>query len=150
MQGDRRTLSKGEDGIPNRALRDAGGTAMQMCERMGNVIRLAVSNPAFAIRERAETDFGAVAEFVDFRNNFERALAHEDKLRKLSIATHLAIIVLGRSKTELIELVRSMDNDERVCAAELHRGLSRGRELATTILEMMTAAEARVATALTA
>ena len=119
-----------------------------MSGHIDNVIRLAVSNPAFAIREMAETDFDAVPEFVDFRNNFERARAHEDKLQKLSIATHFAIIVLGRSKAELIELIRTMDHDERVSAAELYRGLSRGRELAAAILEMMTAAETRVATAL--
>jgi hypothetical protein len=29
---------------------------------------------------------------------------HQGKLQELSIATHLAIIVLGRSKEELIEL----------------------------------------------
>jgi hypothetical protein len=123
---------------------------MHMRGHVNNVIRLAVANRAFAIRDTAETDFDAVPEFVEFRNNLERAHTHEDNLQKLSIATHLAIIVLGRSKAELIELVRTMDHDERVSAAELYRALGRGRELATAILEMMTAAETRVATALTA
>jgi hypothetical protein len=120
-----------------------------MSGRIDNVIRLTVSNPTFAIREAAEADFEAVPEFVDFRNNFERVRAHEDKLQNLSLATHFAIIVLGRSKAELIELVRTMDDDERVGAAELYRGLSRGRELAAAVLQMMSAAETRVATALT-
>jgi hypothetical protein len=123
---------------------------VHMSRHIDNVIRLAVSNPAFAVKGTAETDFDAVTEFVKFRNNCERARAHEDKLQKLCIATHFAIIVLGRSKAELIELVKTMDHDERVSAAELYRGLSRGRELAAAILEMMTAAETRVASALTA
>jgi hypothetical protein len=38
-----------------------------------------------------------------------------------------------------------MNYDERVSAAELYRGLIRGRELAAAILAMMTAAETRVA-----
>ena len=118
-----------------------------MSGRIDNVIRLTVSNPTFA--QAAEADFEAVPEFIDFRNNSERARAHEDKLQKLSTATHFAIIVLGRSRAELVELLRTMDQDERVGAAELYCGLSRGRELAAAILEMMTAAETRVANALT-
>ena len=98
-----------------------------MSGRIDNVIRLTVSNPTFA--QAAEADFEAVPEFVDFRNNFERVSAHEDKLQNLSLATHFAIIVLGRSKAELIELVRTMDDDERVGAAELYRGLTRAESL---------------------
>jgi hypothetical protein len=110
-----------------------------------NVIRLAGSNRLFTCKEMARFDFEAIPEFVDFRSNFERAKALAERLQELSIATHLAIIVLGRSKSELIELVKSMDEDDRVGSAELYRGLIRGRELAGSILAMMTSAETRVA-----
>jgi hypothetical protein len=117
-----------------------------MSGRSNNVIRLAVANLR-AVKEMADLDFEAVAEFIDFRAGRGRATVHEDRLQRVRTATDLAIIVLGRSKSELIELVRSMDA-EPVSAAELRRGLIRGREAAAAILDMMTAAETRVAAAL--
>ena len=72
-----------------------------MSGRTNNVIRLAVSNQVFTSKEMI--DFEAIPEFVDFRNNFERAKTHAERLQQLSIATHFAIIVLGRSKEELTE-----------------------------------------------
>jgi hypothetical protein len=118
-----------------------------MSARTNNVIRLAVSNPVLTIKETAGGDFAAVPEFVDLQANRRRTQAQEEKLQRLCAATHLAVIVLGRSKSELVELVRSIEN-ERVGGAELHHGLMRGRELAAAILDMMTAAETRVAAAL--
>jgi hypothetical protein len=116
-----------------------------MSGRTNNVIRLAVSNQVLTSKEMTQFDFEAIPEFVDFQNNFERAKTHSERLQQLSIATHFAIIVLSRSKSELIELVKSMDDDKRVGSAELYRGLIRGQELAAAILGMMTAAEMRVA-----
>jgi hypothetical protein len=118
-----------------------------MSGRTNNVIRLAVSNPVLANKEMAEIEFEAIPEFVDFQNSCERARAHDERLQKLSLATHFAIIVLSRSKAELIELIKSLEEDERVGAADLCRGLARGRELAAAMLEMMTVAETRVAAA---
>ena len=75
-----------------------------MSGRTNNVIRLAVSNQVFTSKEVTQFDFEAIPEFVDFQNNFERAETHAERLQQLSIATHFAIIVLGRSKEELVEL----------------------------------------------
>ena len=97
-----------------------------MSGRTNNVIQLAVSNQVFTSKEMTQFDFEAILKFVDFQNNFERAKTHAERLQQLSIATHFAIIVLGRSKSELIELVKSMDDDKRVGSAELYRGLIRG------------------------
>jgi hypothetical protein len=117
-----------------------------MAGHPSNVIRLVVSNPLLRNKEVAE--FEAIPEFVEFRYSSERAQAHTENLQNLSIATHFAIIILGRSKFELIELVKLMDDHEPVGGAQLQRGLIRGRELAAAILAMMTAAEMRVAAAL--
>jgi hypothetical protein len=115
-----------------------------------NVIRLVVFNPLLTSNGVVEFDFEAIPEFVEFRSNSERAQAHAENLQNLSIATHFAIIILGRSKSELTELVKLMDEDEPVGAAQLQRGLIHGRELAAAVLAMMTAAEMRVAAALQA
>jgi hypothetical protein len=115
-----------------------------------NVIRSVIFNPLLTSKDVAEFDFEAIPEFLEFRSNSERAQAHAENLQNLSIATHFAIIILGRSKSELIELVKLMDEDEPVGAAQLQRGLIRGRELAAAVLAMMTAAEMRVAAALQA
>jgi hypothetical protein len=64
-----------------------------MSGHTSNVIRLAVSNPVSTNEKIAEIDFRAIPEFVDFGNNSERVQAHAENLQKLSIATHVAIIV---------------------------------------------------------
>ena len=120
-----------------------------MSGHTSNVIRLVVSNSVFTNGKIAEFDFRAIPEFVDFGNSSERGQAHAENLQKLCVATHVAVIILGRSKSELIELVKSMDKGE-LGAAELHRGLTSGRELAAALLAMMTAAETRIAAALAA
>src|SRR5580704_14668327 len=98
--------------------------ARLMAGHPSNVIRLVVSNPLLRNKEVAE--FEAIPEFVEFRYSSERAQAHTESLQNLSIATHFAIIILGRSKCELIELVKLMDDHERVGGAQLQRGLIRG------------------------
>jgi hypothetical protein len=85
---------------------------------------------------------------VDFQNRADRIKAHEEKLQDLAISSRFAIAVLGQSKTQLIDMVNSMDEGGLRHADEFLQCLVNGRKMTEAILEFITAAEHRITVAL--
>src|SRR5271155_2369963 len=102
---------------PQRAL--LGTTSVE-----GNLARLAVSNPLMTVEELANTEFQAVPELANFKNDYKAIKEHGERLRSLSITSRFAIEILGRSKAELIALIKEMRDD---LAVTLLDGLGEGR-----------------------
>jgi hypothetical protein len=101
--------------------------------------------------ELAAIDFEAVPEFLcddgigpgtpELRENFKKMLSD------LGIASRTAMAVLGKSKPELIEIVRDLgagaENEEEDTAIGLAKILSAGSDNAKRLYELIHAAELR-------
>jgi adenosyl cobinamide kinase/adenosyl cobinamide phosphate guanylyltransferase len=66
-----------------------------------NVVRLAVSNPIATHQQYRDQDFEAVAAFADSSKALEH---HATRWSFLDSMTRVAILTLGKSKSELIEM----------------------------------------------
>jgi hypothetical protein len=116
-----------------------------------NVVRLAVSNKAATLEEIGEIDFEAVPEFINFQNDFKRCEKHEERLRSLAIASRWAITILGKTKAEVIEVVKACDDSSGLNAIEeLHKSLESAHGLADSIKGMIDAASHRLGVAMVA
>ena|ERR1700722_18098176 len=114
------------------------------------IVQLVAETPLITMQQLVDQEFEAVAEFANFQTDVASVVAHEEKLRNIAIGSRFAITVLGRSKAELIDLVKSMveqeDGESEIEA--LHKCLVDSRNLAEALTEMMMTAECRVAVAI--
>lgn len=107
----------------------------------------AAADDAFAAEAKA-IEFEAVPEFVNFSTIGARAEAHEDKLKRFSIATRWTIAILGQSKPKLVEFVKDIDADNPQIADDLLRDLMAAREFLQGIDSMINAASHRLGVAI--
>jgi hypothetical protein len=115
-----------------------------------NIIRLAISNPIATHEELAALPFEPESRLAGFDKNPKAIEDHEEKLRHIGIMSRFAIAMLSKSKAELIESVRNMDEarDEEVNSMSFLGYLTVARERMEAILSFVTAAEIRHACAM--
>jgi hypothetical protein len=115
-----------------------------------NVVRLAIDNPIITHEELAALPFEPESRLAGFDQNPKAIEDHEEKLRHIGIMSRFAIAMLSKSKAELIESVRGMDEkrDEEVNSMSFLAYLTAAREKTEAILSFLTAAEIRHACAM--
>jgi hypothetical protein len=115
-----------------------------------NIIRLAISNPIATHEELAALPFEPESRLAGFDQDPNAIDDHEQKLRHIGIMSRFAIAMLSKSKAELIEAVRKMDEkrDEEVNSMSFLGHLTAAREKTEAILTFLTAAEIRHACAM--
>jgi hypothetical protein len=115
----------------------------------GNVVRLASSTPIITHEQLAATEFEADTYFVEFDKNPKAMEEHEAKLRSMGVMSRFAVSMLGKTKAELIEAVRSMDEkeDEEVNSGKFLWYMTGAREQMEALLAFITTMEIRWAIA---
>jgi len=115
-----------------------------------NVVRLAVHNPIISHEELAAQEFEPSPYFIGFDKNPKAMEEHEEKLRTIAVMSRFAISTLGKSKAELIETVRKMDEDEDedVNSSNFLKYLLDSRGKVEAVLEFIVLAECRFAVAM--
>jgi hypothetical protein len=113
-------------------------------------LKLAVSNPICTHQQLAELDFQPCPEFVKFDTNPDAMEEHEDKLRSLGWMSRFALATLGKTKPEVIEMVRKMDEDKDIESSSVKFlwYMTGAREDIEALLAMITSAEIRMACAI--
>lgn len=106
------------------------------------VVSLAVSNPIITHEQLAAQDFEPSPEFVTVDPGLLES--HEDRLKKISVASRMAIATLGFTKAQLIERTK---DDPETCDSIL-KFLSDARELTEQLADFIKSAELRHAVAL--
>jgi hypothetical protein len=94
---------------------------------------------ACTYKELAEVSFEPIAGLDGFD--------HEANLQRVTEVTRLAIDLLGKSKPELIEMVEAMSKEPGGLVGTMLRGVGDGKEKLEAMLEFVTAAHLRVASA---
>ena len=116
----------------------------------GNVAHLVVANNPCSLRNAAKMDFEAHPDYVNFQSNKKLLESHEDRLRNLAIASRLAMIVLSQSKTEMVDWLKSMDEEGGGEAAEaLGDQIVHGAEMAKLLTDFLQSARAQLTVAMT-
>jgi hypothetical protein len=104
-----------------------------------NVVHLAAETPICTHEELAAMEFKPETYFVGFDKNPQAMEEHEEKLRSIGIMSRFAIVNLGKTKEELIEVVRSMDEhmNPQVNSGNFLMWLTGGREKVEALLNFM-------------
>jgi hypothetical protein len=114
------------------------------------VVRIAASNPICTHQELAALEFEPSSKFVGFDKNPKAIEEHEQKIRTIGVMSRFAIAMLTKTKAELIDTVRSMDEDEdkEVNSSTFLEYMVDAREKLEALLAFVTAAEFRHACAM--
>src|ERR1700712_5387666 len=105
---------------------------------------VASANPIrMTLEQLCDTPFEAVPEFVNAGQRLDVLEHHEGKLQRFAITSRTAMAVLGQSRDQLIDLVRSLETSEPGSAEAFLDSLTHGRAFADALIEMITAAETR-------
>jgi hypothetical protein len=116
-----------------------------------NVVRLAAaSDPIISHKQLAALEFEPDQFFIGFDKDPRKAEEHEEKLRSIGIISRFAVGLLGRTKAELIEAVRSMDvkGDDEASSDNFLRYIVDARGKLEALLAFVTAFEIRIACAI--
>jgi hypothetical protein len=113
-------------------------------------LKLAASTPICTHEELAALEFAPESHFVGVGQDPTRMETHEEFLRQINIMSRFAIGLLGKTKQELIDTVRNMDEDERTTAdsCQFLEYLTDARGKAEALLNFLTSAEIRHACAM--
>lgn len=116
----------------------------------GPIVQLAVDNPIVTHEELAALEFEADPHFASFGNNAKAQTEHEERLRSIGIMSRFSLVILGMTKQELIDTVRSMDKDKdpEADSSSMLYYLTGAREKLEALLAFVTAAELRHASAM--
>ncbi len=114
------------------------------------VVQLAVDNPIITHEQLAAQGFEPFSKFVGFGKNPKAQVEHEEILRSIGIMSRFSIAILGMTKAELIDTVRSTDSarDDEVSSSSMLWYLTGAREKLEALLAFVTAAELRQASAM--
>jgi hypothetical protein len=105
------------------------------------------AEPTITHEQLAAQDFEPVPEFVGLSDAVKKI--HEQKLDDVSIVSRMSLHLLGLTKAEIIKNMREMALDTDMAEAdEMLQTFVNGRELAECLVEMITAAEVRFASAM--
>jgi hypothetical protein len=115
-----------------------------------NIIKLVCKTAPLKMQtaELKDVEFEAIPEFRNYNARPEVLSKHERRLQDHAMHSRAALMVLGQSKSQLIDMVRALDAEDKALADTFLQGLIGGRELASALLEMITAAESRLAVAI--
>jgi hypothetical protein len=97
------------------------------------------------IEQLAAIDFQPIAEFIDYAAALPKI---REKLNRLYTAAGVGIGFLGKTKAQLVEIVRELDGVDDPCAVGFHECLTEAREYAEGLVQFLTAAETRFAVAM--
>jgi hypothetical protein len=116
----------------------------------GRIIRLAASNSICTHKQLADLQFEPEQYFIGFDKDPARMEEHEEKLRSVGVISRFAVALLGKTKVELIEAVRSMDagDDEQVRSGKFLEYVVDARGKLEALLSFVTALEIRHACAM--
>jgi hypothetical protein len=116
----------------------------------GPVVQLAVDNPIITHEQLAAAEFEPWPELVGFGKNPKAQEEHEERLRSLGVMSRFSLAILGMTKAELIDRVRSMDEDkdEEANSGTFLWYLTGARERLEAILSFVISAEIRHASAM--
>jgi hypothetical protein len=117
--------------------------------REGSVVHLAVANNPPSLRDALKLDFEADPTYVNFQSNTKLLQSHEEKLRNVAISSRLAMVILSKSKTELVEWIKSMDEDGMKACNELIENMVTNTAMAKALAEFMATARTRLGVAMT-
>jgi hypothetical protein len=106
---------------------------------------LAGTEQPCTIEQLAAIEFQPVAEFIDYPAALP---AIHEKLNRLYAGGCIGIGLLGKTKAQLVEIVRGLEGDDKPSAEGFHECLTDAREYAEELAQFLTAAETRFAVAM--
>jgi phosphatidylserine/phosphatidylglycerophosphate/cardiolipin synthase-like enzyme len=97
-------------------------------------------------RQLAAKSFEPIAEFVNLNAKPTVKERHEQQLENIAVISRLAIHMLGKQKSELVQSLRNLGSVHT--ADDMFRSIVEGRESAEALVRLIESAEMRIAIAL--